>query len=254
MSGQITRRKVLVAASIGAVGLTGALTLRGGRIGDDFLRASEQLTLRTQRILLRRRPLAREFSARDVSPVFPVNGTGMPAGAAYHDLVASGFSNWRLKVDGLVKHPVSLSLAQLALLESRTQTTMHCCDEGWNAIATWTGVPLSRVLALAEPLTRAAYVVFHCLDKKEEDSQHYYESIDLFDAYHPQTILAYRMNGRPLPIQYGAPLRLRIETQIGYKNAKYIERIQLVDRLDAFGKGRGGWWEDFDNAVWYAGQ
>jgi len=110
------------------------------------------------------------------------------------------------------------------------------------------------VLSMAGLSTAARYVVFHCFDKKEEDGQHYYESIDLFDAYHPQTILAYGMNGKPLPVEYGAPLRLRVETQIGYKNAKYIDRIEVVDRLTGFGRGKGGWWEDFDNAVWYAGQ
>jgi len=253
MSDKLTRRTVVTAASLGALGLAGAVALRGARLKSDVLNASEQLTLRTQRSLLGRRTLAREFSVRDVSPVFPVNGTHVPPGAAYQELLASGFRDWTLKVTGLVKHSLSLSLGQLALLGARTQTTMHCCDEGWNAIATWTGVPLSRVLALAEPLTRAAYVVFHCLDKRE-DGELYYESIDLFDANHPQTILAYGMNDRPLSVGNGAPLRLRVETQIGYKNAKYIDRIELVDRLDGFGKGRGGWWEDFDGAVWYAGQ
>lgn len=253
MSGKVTRRAVVTAASLGVLGAAGAVALRGTRIKSDILNASEQLTLRTQRLLFGRRTLAREFSARDVSPVFPVNGTHVPPGAAYHELVASDFRDWALKVHGLVKHPLSLSLGQIALLESRTQTTMHCCDEGWNAIATWTGVPLSRVLALAEPLTRAAYVVFHCLDRRE-DGELYYESIDRSDANHPQTILAYRMNGRPLPVGNGAPLRLRVETQIGYKNAKYIDSIELVDRLDGLGKGRGGWWEDFDGAVWYAAQ
>ena len=253
MSDRITRRVVVTAASLGVLGLAGGAALRGARLKRDFLDASEQLTLRTQRILLGRHRLAREFSGRDISPVFPINGTHVPPGAAYQELVASGFRDWELKVDGLVKHPMSLSLGQLAMLESRTQTTMHCCDEGWNAIATWTGVPLAHVLKLAEPLTRAAYVVFHCLDSRE-DGELYYESIDLFDANHPQTILAYRMNGKPLPVGNGAPLRLRVETQIGYKNAKYIHRIELVDRLDGLGKGRGGWWEDFDNAVWYAGQ
>jgi DMSO/TMAO reductase YedYZ molybdopterin-dependent catalytic subunit len=253
MKDKVTRHTVVAAASLGVLGIAGAVALRGARIKGDILNASEQLTLRTQRSLLGRRTLAREFSARDVSPVFPVNGTHVPPGAAYQELVASGFREWALKVNGLVKHPLSLSLGQLALLDSRTQTTMHCCDEGWNAVATWTGVPLARVLALAEPLARAAYVVFHCLDKRE-DGELYYESIDLSDANHPQTMLAYRMNGRPLPVGNGAPLRLRVETQIGYKNAKYVDRIELVDRLDGLGKGRGGWWEDFDGAVWYAAQ
>lgn len=116
------------------------------------------------------------------------------------------------------------------------------------------GVPLARVLVLAGPRPDARYVVFHCLDKINIDGNNYYESLDLFDAFHPQTILAYGMNGKPLPIGHGAPLRLRVELQIGYKNAKYVDRIELVDRLDAIGKGRGGWWEDFDRAVWYAGQ
>jgi DMSO/TMAO reductase YedYZ molybdopterin-dependent catalytic subunit len=253
MSSKVTRRALVAAASLGALGVAGAVALRGARIKSDILNASEQLTLRTQRLLMGRHTLAREFSDRDVSPVFPVNGTHVPPGAEYQELVASGFRDWTLRVQGLVKHPLSLSLGQLALLESRTQTTMHCCDEGWNAIATWTGVPLSSVLALAEPLTRAAYVVFHCLDRRE-DAELYYESVDLSDANHPQTILAYRMNGRPLPVGNGAPLRLRVETQIGYKNAKYVDRIELVDRLEGFGKGRGGWWEDFDGAVWYAAQ
>ncbi len=253
MSDKVTRRTVVTAASLVALGFAGAVALRGARIKGDILNASEQLTLRTQRSLLGRRTLAREFSAGDVSPVFPVNGTHVPPGAAYQELVDSGFRDWTLKVNGLVKHPLSLSLGQLALLEARTQTTMHCCDEGWNAIATWTGVPLARLLTLAEPLSRAAYVVFHCLDKRE-DGELYYESIDLCDANHPQTILAYQMNGRPLPVGNGAPLRLRVETQIGYKNAKYVDRIELVDHLDGLGKGQGGWWEDFDGAVWYASQ
>ena len=152
-----------------------------------------------------------------------------------------------------MRTPLALSLAQLKSLDARSQITMHNCDEGWNAIAQWKGAPLAQLLKLAAPVPRACYVVFHCMDKRE-DGQYYYESIDLFDAFHPQTILAYEMNGRPLPVAYGGPLRLRVETQIGYKNAKYIDRIELVDRLDEFGKGRGGWWEDSDNAVWYAAQ
>ena len=113
---------------------------------------------------------------------------------------------------------------------------------------------MAHVLALAGLRPDARYVVFHCLDKINIDGNYYYESLDLFDALHPQTILAYGMNGKPLPVGHGAPLRLRVELQIGYKNAKYIDRIELVDRLDGLGKGRGGWWEDFDGAVWYAAQ
>ena len=167
---------------------------------------------------------------------------------------AAGFRDWRLKVHGLVQRPLALSLTQLRALAMRSQITMHCCDEGWNAIGGWSGVPVGLLLSLAGTAASARYVVFHCMDRKEEDGQLYYESLDLFDAYHPQTILACDMNGQPLPIEHGAPLRLRVETQIGYKNAKFVDRLEVVDRLTGFGKGRGGWWEDIDNAVWYAGQ
>jgi DMSO/TMAO reductase YedYZ molybdopterin-dependent catalytic subunit len=252
MTKLITRRTVIAGAAVGAAGLIGIDALRG-RLPGRALAVSESLTIHTQRILLRRRPRVREFTRADISAIFPTNGTTRPIGDDYRRLAASGFRDWALRVEGLVRNPLSLSLAQLKSLEARSQITMHNCDEGWNAIAQWKGVPLGRLLALAAPAARACYAVFHCMDKRE-NGQLYYESIDLFDAFHPQTILAYEMNGRPLPVAYGAPLRLRVETQIGYKNAKYVHRVELVDRLDGFGKGRGGWWEDADNAVWYAGQ
>jgi len=253
MTRALTRRQILVGtASVGVAALIGVDALRG-RLPERLLSASQTLTIRTQRLLLRRRPLVREFSAADISAVFPTNGTTRPIGETYATLAASGFRDWALRVDGLVAHPLTLSLGQLRALPARSQITMHNCDEGWNAVGQWRGVPLGQLLNFAAPTSRAAYVVFHCLDKRE-DGVRYYESIDLFDAFHPQTILAYEMNGRPLPVAYGAPLRLRVETQIGYKNAKYLERIELTDHLDGFGKGRGGWWEDSDNAVWYAGQ
>lgn len=252
MTRLVTRRAVLLGAAAGAAGLIGVDALRGG-LSEQVLSASQGLTIRTQRILLRRRPLVREFSPGDIAALFPTNGTTRPVGEDYRRLASGGFRDWALRIEGLVRAPLSLSLAQLMRLDARSQITMHNCDEGWNAVAQWKGVPLGHLLRLAAPQTRASYVVFHCMDKRE-DGQHYYESIDLFDAFHPQTILAYEMNGRPLPVAYGAPLRLRVETQIGYKNAKYIDRIELVDALDRFGKGRGGWWEDADNAVWYAAQ
>lgn len=253
MSKLVSRRIVAAGVTVGAAGLIGVEASREGDLARPILSASEGLSIRTQRILLRRRPLVREFSPADISAHFPTNGTKLPVGDHYQRMAADGFREWRLRVDGLVKVPLAVTLSQLARLDARTQITMHNCDEGWNAIAQWKGVPLGSLLKLAGPLPRAGYAVFHCLDRRE-NGEYYYESIDLFDAYHPQTILAYAMNGRPLPVEYGAPVRLRVETQIGYKNAKYVDRIELVDRLDPFGKGRGGWWEDFDNAVWYAGQ
>lgn len=215
---------------------------------------TERFTLRAQRLLLAQRPLVRELAAADISAHFPTNGTTAPAGDRYQRLAENDFRDWQLRVDGLVERPLALSLAQLRALPARTQITMHNCDEGWSAIGQWTGVQLARVLDLCAPRLNARYVVFHCLDTQEADGTPYYESIDLIDAVHPQTILAYEMNGAPLPVPHGAPLRLRVELQIGYKNAKYVDRIELVDRLSAIGKGRGGWWEDFDRAPWYAGQ
>jgi len=254
MSEPISRRAVLS-------GLAGAGALLAGcsRVDDkipfrQLLGLSDAFTLHAQRVLLAGRPLVREYSLAQVTRKFPVNGTLMPPGDAYRRLLDGHFRDWQLKVHGLVSRPLSLSLAQLQDMPSRSQITMHNCDEGWSAIAQWTGVPLGHVLSLAGLLPQSRFVVFHCLDKISMDGNYYYESLDLLDAMHPQTLLAYGMNGQPLPVGHGAPLRLRIELQIGYKNAKFVDRIEVVDRLDSIGKGRGGWWEDFDRAVWYAGQ
>ena len=249
-----SRRSVLAAIGFSTAVALGTELVRNEKWSRLFVDGAEALTLRTQRLILAKKPLAREFSVHDVSAHFPVNGSRVAPGDAYKRLVETGFRDWRLKVHGLVQRPLALSLTQLRALAMRSQITMHCCDEGWNAIGGWSGVPVGLLLSLAGTAASARYVVFHCMDRKEEDGQLYYESLDLFDAYHPQTILACDMNGQPLPIEHGAPLRLRVETQIGYKNAKFVDRLEVVDRLTGFGKGRGGWWEDIDNAVWYAGQ
>jgi DMSO/TMAO reductase YedYZ molybdopterin-dependent catalytic subunit len=254
MSEFISRRAVL-----GGIAATGSLLAGCSRLDDkapfrQMLAASDGFSLHAQRLLLAQRPLVRELSLSQLSATFPMNGTAMPKGDYYKRLLDSEFRDWKLRVHGLVDRPLAMTLAQLQALPARTQITMHNCDEGWSAVGQWTGVPLARLLSLSGIRPNARYVVFHCLDKLDLDGNYYYESLDLLDAMHPQTILAYGMNGRQLPVGYGAPLRLRVETQIGYKNAKYVDRVEVVDRLDAIGKGRGGWWEDFDNAVWYAGQ
>jgi DMSO/TMAO reductase YedYZ molybdopterin-dependent catalytic subunit len=221
----------------------------------DFIGSSAGLTMGSQRLLLSGQQLAREFKPADVSPVFRANGSMMPSSADYQRLLAGGFQDYRLVIDGLVQRPLSLSLAQLKAMPSRTQITRHDCVEGWSAIGGWTGVQLARLLALAQPLAPARFVIFHCADNLgggSDNSGLYYESIDLFDAYHPQTLLAWAMNGQPLPVSHGAPLRLRVERQLGYKQAKYVMRIELANRMDAFGKGKGGFWEDRGYA-WYAG-
>jgi len=248
----LTRRSVIWGAAAG-VGVVGYAALPSGSIKKGFLTAAEGLTLHTQRLIMGERPLVREFAMHEVSREFPTNGTKMPEGEDYQRLLADKFESWSLSVGGLVAMPFAASLTALKDMPSRTQITMHTCDEGWNAIGQWKGVQLGHLLNMAGVAPEARYVVFHCLDK-QGDGNFYYESIDLFDAYHPQTILAYEMNGEPLPTGHGAPLRLRVELQIGYKNAKYVNRIELVDSLDSIGKGCGGWWEDAGEAVWYAGQ
>jgi len=249
-------RRAFLRGSLAA--LSAAIVAGCDRLGDTgwfsaLLRSGETLTRATQRLLVPRNALAQEFTDADVKGPFRSNGTARPRSAAYDALAANDFVDWRLRVDGLVDRPLELSLAELKAMPARTQITRHDCVEGWSAIAKWTGVPLADVLARAMPQTNARYVVFHCADPMHADgTEPYYESIDMIDAYHPQTILAYRLNDAPLPIGNGAPVRVRIERQLGYKMAKYIMRIELVDRFDQLYGGNGGYWEDRGYA-WYAG-
>jgi len=220
-----------------------------------FLDLGQAASQHVQRLLLARQPLVREYTIADISPDFPPNGTAMPPSPQYRQMLMRGFESWRLTVDGLVRKPLALTLDDIRDMPARTQVTMHNCDEGWSAIGQWTGVQLGRVLQEAELAPEARYVVFYCIDelvRTPDRSGFYYESLDLFDALHPQTILAYGMNGNPLPVRHGAPLRLRVERQVGYKHAKYVTRIEAVERLDRIGKGRGGFWED-RGYQWYAG-
>jgi len=205
-----------------------------------------------QHLLTSKTSLAQEFQESDLSPDFRSNGTANPQDEDYQRLAADGFRDWKLRVDGLVRAPTELTLAQLRSMPSRTQITRHDCVEGWSAIAKWTGVPLTQVLAVAQPLPSARYVVFHCADPMDDEGTRYYESIDLEDAHHPQTILAYGLNGETLPVKNGAPIRVRIERQLGYKMAKYIMRIELVDSFASISGGKGGYWED-QGYEWYAG-
>ncbi len=200
-----------------------------------------------------RKVMAQEFSEADMSPGFRSNGTSMPNNAEYLALSMNKFTDWTLEINGLVEKPIKLTLAQLQQLPSRTQITRHDCVEGWSAIAKWTGTPLYEVLSLVRPLPQARYAMFYCADPMEEDgTKNYYESIDMDDAYHAQTILAYKLNGDMLPIKNGAPVRLRVERQLGYKHAKYLMRIELVDNFDHIAGGNGGYWED-EGYEWYAG-
>jgi DMSO/TMAO reductase YedYZ molybdopterin-dependent catalytic subunit len=245
----ITRRQALIAGLTSAGGLllsgcskklppTYANVLR---MGDTFTYAAHQTLLPGQ-------SLVREYSHKDISS-FPATGTTNPGdpdkpkpNETYRQLQSGGFADWRLSIEGLVARPGSYSLADLKRLPSRTQITRHVCEEGWSAIGEWTGVPLSRVLDAAGLLPTARFVSFYSYDD-------WADSIDMLDALHPQTLLAYGMNGRDLPIPHGAPVRLRVETQLGYKSMKYLQRIVVTDELDDGGeKGniQNGW-------SWYAG-
>ena len=177
----------------------------------------------------------------------------MPNNPTYRALAAGGFADYRLEVGGLVERPMAFSLADIRKLPSRTQITRHDCVEGWSAIGKWKGARLSALLEAVHLKPNARYVVFHCADPMEDDgSSPYYESVDLEDAFHPQTILAYELNGKPLPIQNGAPLRLRLERQLGYKMAKYVMRLEIVEDFSRIAGGKGGYWED-QGYEWYAG-
>lgn len=197
--------------------------------------------------------LAREFTEAELSPVFKANGSTNPQTPEYMALVANDFADYRLKVGGLVNTPLALSMVELRALPSRTQITRHDCVEGWSCVGKWKGVPLGKLLDSAGVRPEAKYVVFHCADDYADNGGRYYESIYLREAYHPQSILAYDMNDAALAIPHGAPLRVRLERKLGYKMAKYILAIDLVDSLAGIGAGKGGYWEDSGGYIWHGG-
>ena len=205
-----------------------------------------------QRLLVSRQALAQEFTPQQMSPIFRANGnTDADDNEEWADHADDNFARWALKVDGLVMHPLALPLTALKALPQRTQITRHDCVEGWSAIGQWQGPQLAAVLKMAGLLPAARFIVFHCADKFGDAP--YYESIDLIDAFHPQTILAHTMNGAGLTIEHGAPLRLRAERHLGYKQAKYLMRIEARASLAGLYGGGGGYWEDAAGYQWYAG-
>ena len=227
---------------------------RGVTLGERLRVSAEALTYRVQRLVIPREALAPEYAITDISPDFKPNGSVDPSASDYVALRDGGFADYRLEIGGLVERPLSLSLAELRQRPSRTQITKHDCVEGWTAIAEWTGVRLETLLDEAGLRPEARFIVFHCFDAltQTEDGPRYYESVDLVDARHPQTLLDYDMNGEVLGVPYGAPLRLRVERQLGYKHAKYIRRIEAVSSFADIQGGRGGYWED-RGYEWYAG-
>ena len=244
-------------------GLTGAIGLAAGACDkitaspavNGALDGAESLNRRLHGFLVGRSALAREYDASAISSDFRANGTTDPDSDDYRALAAGGFQDWRLQIGGLVERPLSLSLAQLRAAPARSQITRHDCVEGWSGIAQWHGARLGSLLERAGLKPQARYIAFFCADTLEltlDGSGDYYETIAIADAFHPQTILAYEMNGRVLPVANGAPVRLRLERQLGYKMAKYVMRIEAVDSFNKLGRGKGGYWED-RGYQWYAG-
>jgi len=244
-------RRAFIATGASGLLLGGCDRLNNSPKFRSVLRSAEKLTMASQRLISPRDALAHEYGEADLSPIFRSNGTSVPGGDEYAQHMDEQFANWRVTVDGLVARPLSIPIQTLRSLPHRVQITRHDCVEGWSAIGKWHGVELSRILDHAGLSTRAKYIVFHCADRFGDKP--YYESIDLIDAFHPQTILAFGLNGHLLPVPNGAPLRLRVERQLGYKQAKYIQRIEAVDSLSRVYGGKGGYWEDNVDYAWYAG-
>jgi DMSO/TMAO reductase YedYZ molybdopterin-dependent catalytic subunit len=248
------RRWLTGALATAGTALLAACGQAGTSLAEQARRMGEGLTRRTQRLLIPRDALAPTYSRAEISPDFKANGSISPRAADYRALRDNDFADYRLIIDGLVERPLSLGLAELRTRPSQSQITKHDCVEGWTSIGEWTGVRLETLLDEAGLKPEARYIVFHCFDAltQTEDGDRYYESIDLIDARHPQTILAWAMNGETLPVPHGAPLRLRVERQLGYKQAKYIRRIEVVESFAHIGGGKGGYWED-RGYEWYAG-
>jgi DMSO/TMAO reductase YedYZ molybdopterin-dependent catalytic subunit len=262
LSKLLTRRKLItsgLAAAAGASGVGAAIHL-GGRYGlippdhRGIFGIGETLTYAAQRLVTSGQSLAREFSRSDISKVTPVNGD-TPINEVYQRLLADRFDDWRLSVDGLVARPSSFSLADLKRLPAHSQITLHACEEGWSFIAEWTGLQLSHLLELVGIRPEARYVVFIPFEQFWVPGQNTFvlwDSLDMADALHPQTLLAYGMNGQELPTEHGAPLRLRVARQLGYKNIKWLSKITVTDSMANYRNGLGA------NIVevgysWYAG-
>jgi DMSO/TMAO reductase YedYZ molybdopterin-dependent catalytic subunit len=252
MSKLFSRRKLIttgLATAAGASGLAVAARLadRYGLIPPDhggIYGVGETLTYAGQRILTANHSLAREFNRSQITKFVPIDGMP-PEKEDYQRLLAGKFADWRLKVDGLVARPSLLSLAELKSYPARTQITHQACEEGWSFIAEWTGVPLSYVLSVVGVLPQARYVAYFAFDES-------WDSLDMPEAMHPQTLLAYGMNGEDIPAPHGAPLRMKVPRQLGYKNVKYLARISVTDSLKNIRNGQGSISPDYGYS-WYAG-
>lgn len=245
----LPRRSLL--AGMAMLGASACTKINESETTRSLFDAAEDGHRALHRALAGKQGLAPEYTRAERSPTFRGNGSVTVADRFYQQQLASGFPDWRLEVRGLVDQPLALGLEELKALPQRTQITRHDCVEGWSAIGEWQGVPLAALLDAAKVRPNARFIVFRCADTLY--GRDYYESIDMVDAYHPQTIIAHALNGEPLPEKNGAPLRMRIERQLGYKHAKYLKAIEAVESFAAIGKGGGGFWEDLSGYQWYAG-
>lgn len=219
------------------------------------LEQANVLTYQVQRQLVGDQTLAREYPASEIRQGQRPNGSTEPTTPEYMFLRAQNFEPYKLTIKGMVERPLEFSLAELRNMPARSQITRHDCVEGWSCIAKWTGTQLGPILDMAGVKPGARFCVYHCFDNIQRTLSGdilYYESSDLVDAYHPQTILSYGLNDQVLPVANGAPIRLRIERALGYKQPKYLHTIEVVDSLAPFGKGKGGYWPD-NGYDWYGG-
>jgi sulfoxide reductase catalytic subunit YedY len=213
-------------------------------------RATQSITDPLRTFLFGHQISAQRYSRADISPYFWVNGRP-PKEESYRAMAREQFADYSLKVNGLVGRPLCLTLADLRAMPKQTQITKHCCIQGWSGVAEWSGVCLHHIIGLCQPLPAAHYIVFYSFDNKSTSEPHaqgpgfFYGTIRVELAEDPQTMLAYEMNGQPLPINHGAPLRLRVETQLGFTMVKYIREIEFIEGYKTIGRGRGGWREDY---------
>ena len=261
MSRLLTRRNFLRSSAIAGSGLILAGCDQFDFLGQrdnpvrGVLEQANVLTYQAQRALIGDQTLAREYSASEIRQGMKPNGSVEPSTAEYMFLRQMNFEPYKLTIKGMVEREVSFSLAELRNMPARSQITRHDCVEGWSCIAKWTGTPLGPILDMAGVKPQARFCVYHCYDNIQRTLTGdilYYESSDLVDAYHPQTILSYGLNDQVLPVANGAPIRLRIERALGYKQPKYLHTVELVDDLSPFGRGKGGYWPD-NGYDWYGG-
>jgi DMSO/TMAO reductase YedYZ molybdopterin-dependent catalytic subunit len=257
----LSRRSFLTASAAGvsSLVLAGCDQFDFLRNSDDsvrnFVERANTLTYQAQRILAGEQSLARTYDESEIRQPQRPNGSTDPQTDEYLALKANNFADYRFRVAGLVETPLEFSLEQLRNMPAQSQVTRHDCVEGWSCIAKWSGTRLGPILDMAKPKPTARFVVYHCFDSMGgglSGPEVYYESSDLIDAYHPQTILAYGLNNQTLPVSNGAPVRVRIERALGYKQPKYVHTIELVDSFAPFGAGNGGYWEDH-GYDWYGG-